>query len=463
LTLAFNVEGDDLAVGEGDGLVAEVGNAADGVAVDFVNDVALEEAVVFGGEIEDDAGDDGTAKATEWAEDAGYFFVEVDGEDAELGDARRFALNEANDAVGVAGAFEDGNAFFEFLAGAEDFEGDGLAGLAVDVNADLAGVFDSFAVEREDDVLGFEARGSGGTVVGDVGDDGSPVARQLERFGQGGRDGLGNDADLAASNPTEFANLFIHGADDVGRGGEADAFVATALGQDEGVDANEVAVGVDEGSAAVAGIDGGVGLEVDHGVIGPDLTGDGADDAHGDRIFEAEGAAEGEDDLALADFVGIAEGEGGELGTGDFKDGDIGFAVESDELGGDEFAGGLEEAVARSGVFRGLRKEDLNATGSADDVGVGENVASGVDNDAAAAATGGAEEIAGAFGGGAEAACDDLDDGGVDLVDEIFKLAAQTAERGGGLAEERQREGEEEKDSDHRLNGRQFVSELFEF
>ena len=184
MALTFDVKGDDLAVGEGGGLVAEVGYTADGGSVEFVDDVALEEAAIFGGEIEDDAGDDGATEAAEGAEDAGDFFVEVDGEDAELGDARGLALDEADDAVGIAGAFEDGDAFFEFLAGAEDFEGNGLAGLAIDVDADLAGVFDGFAVEGKDDVFGFETGGSGGTVGGDVGDDGSPIAGELECFGQ---------------------------------------------------------------------------------------------------------------------------------------------------------------------------------------------------------------------------------------------------------------------------------------
>lgn len=424
LALAFEVKGDDLAVSEGGGLVAEVGYTVDGVAVDFVDDVALEQAAVFSGEIEDDASDDGTAKSAEGAEDAGDFFVEVDGEDAEFRDARGLALEEGDDAVGVAGAFEDGDAFFEFLAGAEDFEGDGLAGLAVDVDADLAGVFDGFAVEGEDNVFGFEAGGSGGTVSGDVCEDGTPIAGKFERLGEGGRDGLGNDANLAAPDPAEFADLFVDGADDVGGGGETDAFVAAALGEDEGVNANEAAFGVDKRSATIAWVDGGVRLNVDHGVIGPDLAGDGADDAHGDGVFEAEGAAEGEDDLALAHFFGVSESKDGELGSGDFKDGDIGFAVESDDFGGDEFAGGLEEAVAWSGIFRNLGQEDLYATGSADDVGVRDNVAGGIDDDAAAATAGGAEEIAGAFGGGAEAAGDDLDDGGIDLIDEIFKLTA---------------------------------------
>ncbi len=399
MALPFEVEGDDLAVGEVGGLVAEVGDAADGGAVDFVDDIALEQAVFIDGEIEEKAGDDGPAKTTEGPENGGYFFVEVDGEEAEFCDAGGFALEEADDTVGVTGAFEDGDAFFEFLTGAEDFEGDGLAGLAIDVDADLAGVFDDFAVESEDDVFGFEAGGGGGSIGGDVGDDGTPVAGKFEGIGEEGRDGLGDDADLTAPDAAKLADLFVDGTDDVRRGSEADAFVASALGEDEGVDTDEAAFGVDEGSAAVAGVDGGVGLDVDHGVIGSDLPGDGADDAHSDGVFEAEGAAEGEDDLALAELVGIAEGEGGELGTGDFEDGDIGFAVEADDFRGDEFAGGLEEAVAGGGIFRRLGKEDLDAPGTADDVGVREDVAGGVDDDAAAAAAGGAEEVGGAIGG----------------------------------------------------------------
>ena len=451
MALAFEVEGDDLSVGEVGGLVAEVGNAADGVAIDLVDDIALEEAVFIDGEIEHDAGDDGPAETAEGAEDRSYFFVEVDGEEAEFCDARRLTLEETDDTVGVAGSFENGDAFFEFLTGAEDFEGDGLAGLAVDINADLAGVFDGFTVEREDDVFGFETGCRGGSIGGDVRNDGAPIAGKFHGIGEEGRDGLGDDADLAAPDPAELADLFVDGADDVGRGGKAHAFVAAALGEDEGVNTDEAAFGVDEGSAAVAGIDGGVGLDVDHGVIGSDLAGDGADDAHGDGVFEAEGAAEGEDDLALAELVGIAEGEGGELGTGDFEDGDIGFAIKADDFGGDEFAGGLQEAVAGGGIFRRLGKEDLDAPGSADDVGVREDVAGRVDDDAAAAATGGAEEVGGAIGGGAEAAGDDLNNSGVDLIDEIFELAAQTAQSEGGLAEERQRQGQEEKETDHEL------------
>jgi len=93
---------------------------------------------------------------------------------AEVGDAADggsvdFVGDVAADAVGVAGAFE----------------GDGLAGLSVHVDPDLAGVFDGFTVEREDDVFGFEASGGGGTFGADVGDDGSPIAGALEGFGQG--------------------------------------------------------------------------------------------------------------------------------------------------------------------------------------------------------------------------------------------------------------------------------------
>ena|GEM_PF-6705650 len=226
---------------------------------------------------------------------------------------------------------------------------------------------------------------------------------------------MGDDADLAAPDSTELADLFIDGADDVGGGGETDAFVAAALEQDVGVDADETAFGVDEGSAAVAGVDGGIGLDVNRGVVGAELTGDGADDAHGGGVFEAEGAAEGEDDLALRILS-----ESPKVSVGSFEPGPLRMAMSVSRSSPTTSAVmslpvGLSRLWPGEGrVLRGLRKADLNAAGAADNVGVGEDVVGGVDDDAGAAAAGGAEDVTGAFGGGAEAAGDDLDDGGVD-------------------------------------------------
>src|SRR5262249_56580174 len=78
----------------------------------------------------------------------------------------------------------------------------------------------------------------------------------------------------------------------VDRDGEADADVAAALAEDRGVDADDVAVLVEQGAARVAGIDRRVGL--DEVVVGP--LADGAtlraDDARGDGVVEAEGIAD---------------------------------------------------------------------------------------------------------------------------------------------------------------------------
>ena len=60
-------------------------------------------------------------------------------------------------------------------------------------------------------------------------------------------------------------------AHDMGGRGEAQALVAAALAEDEGVDAHQPALHVHERPPAAPGVDGGVGLQVDHGVVGPEL------------------------------------------------------------------------------------------------------------------------------------------------------------------------------------------------
>ena len=61
----------------------------------------------------------------------------------------------------------------------------------------------------------------------------------------------------------KFQKLRIGGSDDTGGNGEAETLIASRRREDEGVDADEFAVDVDERAAAVgAGINGGVGLNV---------------------------------------------------------------------------------------------------------------------------------------------------------------------------------------------------------
>ena len=79
--------------------------------------------------------------------------------------------------------------------------------------------------------------------------------------------------------------------------GEAQAFAASALRKDESVDAHHRAVHIDQRTAAIAGVDRGIGLNVGKRLVRIGLARDGADYAHGDGILQALGAANGEDEL----------------------------------------------------------------------------------------------------------------------------------------------------------------------
>ena len=93
---------------------------------------------------------------------------------------------------------------------------------------------------------------------------------------------------------------------------EADAFVAAAGAGDGRVDADHFAAQVEQRAAAVAGIDGGVGLQevlILHAVVAQLQVAAalGADDAVGDGVAQAEGAADGQHEVADVELAGIAE------------------------------------------------------------------------------------------------------------------------------------------------------------
>ena len=93
----------------------------------------------------------------------------------------------------------------------------------------------------------------------------------------------------------------------VDRNGEADALGGPDHGR---VDADDLAAAVNQWTAAVARVEGGVGLDdVIDQVAGDAAQGppEGADDAGRDGRFEAERAADGDDELA--DAAGIDDGD----------------------------------------------------------------------------------------------------------------------------------------------------------
>ena len=92
-------------------------------------------------------------------------------------------------------------------------------------------------------------------------------------------------ADLAAANGAVLPDLPVDVAYDVARRREADALVASRLREDQRVDANDFALGVEQRSAAVAGIDGRVGLDVDHRRVGLELARHRTHHAHRDGVL----------------------------------------------------------------------------------------------------------------------------------------------------------------------------------
>ena len=114
-----------------------------------------------------------------------------------------------------------------------------------------------------------------------------PSRGEAEAAASSRRDRLRAHADVAAAHAAVLADLLEDVADDVARRGEAEALVAAGLREDQRVDADEPALGVDQRPAAVARIDGRVGLDVDHRVVGLELPRHRADDAQRHRVVEA--------------------------------------------------------------------------------------------------------------------------------------------------------------------------------
>ena len=132
--------------------------------------------------------------------------------------------------------------------------------------------------------------------------------------------------------------LSADGLDDLRGNGESRARKRAAVGDDEGVDPDQLAVRVDQRTAGVARIDGGVGLDEVAGLarvvgvrIGPVKR---ADDAARDGELEvAEGAAEGEHGLAGMQLGRVAPGDVGEILRVDLDDRQVVELVDADQLG----------------------------------------------------------------------------------------------------------------------------------
>ena len=146
---------------------------------------------------------------------------------------------------------------------------DRLTGLLLaDGDLERAAVNDLLAVHGLDDVALLQAGVSCGRVGCDLSDDGARGVLEVEELGVLGGYVVHRDAEVAVLHLAVCDELLRGGLCDLRRDGKAGAGEGAGVRDDEGVDADELAVGVDEGAAGVAGIDGGVGLDEAAGLAG---------------------------------------------------------------------------------------------------------------------------------------------------------------------------------------------------
>ena len=117
-------------------------------------------------------------------------------------------------------------------------------------------------------------------------------------------------------------------------------------GQQQRVDAHQLAGGVHQRTAAAARVDRRVGLDVDHRVVGLELPSHRAHHAHRHRVVEAERAAEREHQLPGAQPVGIAERERRQRRAAHLEQRQVGLLVHAGDLGVERPAARADDRLA---------------------------------------------------------------------------------------------------------------------
>ncbi len=285
------------------------------------------------------------------------------------------AADHFGEAQRVVLALGHGHRQLHPLAGAQHFQLRHVAGgAAVEVDVELPAVLDRLAVERQHDVADAQAGGAGRPAAVDVGDDRARVLRQLERPGHHRCDRLHHGADRAALDAPVGLQLFVDGLDDVAGGREPQALVAAALGQQQRVDAYQLAGGVHQWTAAAPRVDRRVGLDVDHRVVGLELPSHRAHHAHRHRVVETERAAEREHQLPGAQPIGVADRERRQRRAAHLEQRQVGLLVHAGDLGVERPAARADDRLA----LDTRAKYHLDAACTLHDVVVGHHEPGGV-------------------------------------------------------------------------------------
>ena len=194
----------------------------------------------------------------------------------------------------------------------------------------------------------------------------------MQALGQSRRDLLRARANFDLMHVSVLAQAVVDEIDHARGNGEAQAFAASALRKNESVDAENRAVHIDQRASAVAGIDGSIGLQVSERLGGIGLAGECADHAHGDRILQPFGTADGEHELP--DMRALAEQrKGRQIGLVNFEQREIGVFMLADESRLENAA--LPDRHLAGGVAHGQRQRDANALCALNHVRVRHDVA----------------------------------------------------------------------------------------
>src|SRR5262249_42079270 len=234
-----------------------------------------------------------------------------------------------------------------------------------DRSLEVRGRLDLFAVELEQDVAGLQARLGSRAVGNDVGDQDALGVLGVERLRQFLRERLNGDAQPAARDATLAVDLCVDLPRHVRRNGEADARPAR---DDGGVDTDHLALHVHEGTAGIAGIDRGVGLdEIVEGTL-TDVARLRADDAGRHRGLQPERRADGDDPITHLHPVRVSEPRELELRLAvvELEDRQIRLLV-----GADDFRP----------VFAAIQRDDLDLRRLLDDVRVRQRDSGAVHDD----------------------------------------------------------------------------------
>jgi len=229
-------------------------------------------------------------------------------------------------------------------------------------------------VDAGDDVALLESAAAGGRIGRYLGNNRAGGVVEVEEVGVLGRYVVHADAEIAMLDLAVLDQLLGGGADDLRGNRKSCAGERSAVGDDEGVDADQFAMRVDQCAAGVAGIDGRVGLDEITRLARVVGVGVGAvkraDDAARDgKRKVSEGTAEGEHGLAGLQPGGVAPGDAGQVGSVDLDDRNVVELVDTDDF-----------AVENAAVMQ----RDLDVGGAIDDVVVGDDVSVRRDDDAAA-------------------------------------------------------------------------------